>query len=315
MVTGPAVSLNENSSLVFATGPNQFYVDDLGTAEQMSLSVSHGTLSLSTTTGLTVTGNGTASVTLTGLLSNLNSDLFTGLTYTPTANYTGPDTLNISDKDTISNLTGTGSVSITVKPLAPSFSLLSTHATIPENTDLPPAVDVPSYSLSDVGGTAENLTVSVSHGTLVFTSTTGLTVTGNGTASVNLIGSLTNINNALFTLYYYPTTNYIGTDTLNFSDTDTTTNLTATASMTITIAGFSVTAPSSASVTENTSLTFSSANGNQISVVDNFPGNTSDSLQVSVANGTVTLGSTTGLTFTAGANGTASFTVTGTSAT
>ncbi len=309
-ITGPAVSLSENSSQAF-NGANEINVDDYGTAEQLSLSVSHGTLSLSTTTGLGVTGNGTASVTLTGSLSNLNSDLGS-LTYTPTTNYTGSDTLNLSDKDTISNLTGTASVAITVKPLAPSFSLLSTHATIPENTDLPPAVDVPSYSLNDVGGTAENLTVSVSHGTLDFTSTTGLTVTGNNTASVNLVGSLTNINNALFNLYYYPTTNYIGTDTLNFADTDTTDSLNASASMSITITGFSVTAPASASVSENTPLTFSSANGNQISVVDNYPGNTSDSLQISVANGTLTLGSTTGLTFTAGANGSSSFMVNGT---
>ena len=169
----------------------------------------------------------------------------------------------------------------------------------------------PSYSLGDVGGTAENLTVSVSHGTLNFTSTTGLTVTGNNSASVNLIGSLTNINNALADLYYYPTTTSVGTDTLNFADTDTTDSLNASASMSITITGFSVTAPASESVTENTSLTFSAANGNQITLVDNYPGNTSDSLQVSVANGTLTLGSTTGLTSTAGANGSSSFTVDG----
>ena len=173
--------------------------------------------------------------------------------------------------------------------------MLSTHATIPENTNLPPGVLAPSYSLGDVGGTAENLTVSVSHGAANFTSTTGLTVTGPNSASVNLVGSLTNINNALADLYYYPTTNYVGTDTLNFADTDTTDSLNASASMSITITGFSVTAPASASVTENTSLTFSAANGNQITLVDNYPGNTSDSLQVSVANGTLTLGSTAGV--------------------
>ena len=116
VVTGAAASVSENSSLALS-GANQISVNDLGSAEQLSLSVSHGQLSLSTTTGLTVTGNGTASVTLTGSLSNLNSDLGS-LTYTPTTNYTGSDTLNLSDKDTISNLTGTGSVAITVKPLA-----------------------------------------------------------------------------------------------------------------------------------------------------------------------------------------------------
>jgi Bacterial Ig domain len=319
--TGPAVSIGENSTLTWA-GANKIEVIDIvyGPAEQMTLSVSHGTLSFSATTGLTVTGNGTASVTLTGAIYDVDSALGDpgfpqppGLfTYTPAANYTGPDTLNMSVTDTISNLTGTGSVSITVTALAPSFSLLSTHATIPENSDLPPGVTAPSYSLGDTGGTAENMTVSVSHGTIVFTSTAGLTATGNGTASVNLVGSLTNINNALSNLYYYPATNYVGTDTLSFSDTDTTTNLSATASMTITIVGFSVSAPASASLPENTSVTFSSATGNQITVTDAYPGNTSDTLAVSVSNGTVTLGSTTGLTFTAGGNGTGSFTVSGT---
>ncbi len=318
--TGPAVSINENSTLAF-NGANKIEVVDIGTVpEQMTLSVSHGTLSFSATTGLTVTGNGTASVTLTGPAYDIDSDmgdpgfpLPPGLfTYTPIANYTGPDTLNLSVTNTICNLTRTASVSITVVPSSPpTFSLLSTHATIPENTGLPPAEDAVSYSLSDVGGTAENLTVSVSHGTIDFTSTTGLTVTGNNTASVNLVGSLTNINNALNTLYYYPTTNYIGTDTLNFADTDTTDSLNASASMSITITGFSVTAPANASVTENTPLTFSSANGNQISVLDNYPGNSTDSLRLSVANGTLTLGSITGLTFTAGANGSSSFTVDG----
>jgi uncharacterized membrane protein len=154
--------------------------------------------------------------------------------------------------------------------------------------------------------------MSVSHGAIDLTNTTGVTVTGNGTASVNLIGSIGNINNALYTLDYYPTTNYVGTDTLNFSDTGTTTHLTGTASATITIVGFTVAAPASASVTENTALTFSSASGNEITVTDAFPGNTSDSLIVSVSDGTVTLGSTSGLTFTGGANGSGTFTVSGT---
>ncbi len=128
VTTGPVVSMSENSSQTF-NGVNEISVSDMGTSEQLSLSVSHGTLSLSTTTGLTVTGNGTASVTLTGSLSNLNSDLPT-LSYTPTTNYTGSDTLNLSDKDTISNLTGTGSVSITVHSLVPFFSSVFTQITL-----------------------------------------------------------------------------------------------------------------------------------------------------------------------------------------
>jgi subtilase family serine protease len=307
-----AANTAENTTLAF-TGSGQISVSDQGgSAEQLSLSVSHGTLTLGTTTGLTVAGNGTASMTLTGTLTNLDNDL-PSLTYAPASNYVGSDTLSLSDKDTADGLTATASTSITVHPLAPSYTFwFGQTITLPENTAFQPPDTAPFVTVDDYGGTAENLTLSVSHGTIDITNATGLTVTGNGTASVNLIGSLTNINNAVgFYLYYYPTTNYVGTDTLHFSDTDTTTSLTGTANVAITIVGFSVTAPSSASLTENTSLTFSSANGNAISVVDNFPGNTSDSLQVSVANGTVILGSTTGLTFTSGANGSSTFTVSG----
>ncbi len=313
-VGNPAVaSVNENSTLAF-TGANAISVSDGGgTAEQMTLGVGHGTLSLSTTTGLTVTGNGTASVTLAGSLSNLNTDLAT-LTYTPTNNYTGSDALSISDKDTGTGLTGTGSVAITVHALAPAFNFyFGQTITMPENSVFQSPEDAPFAQVSDVGGTAESLTMSVSHGTLLLEATTGLTVTGNGTASVNVVGSLANINNeALVQFAYTPTANYVGTDTLSLSDTDTATHLTGTANVAITITGFTVTAPSSANVTENTPLTFSSTNGNQISVTDNYPGNTSDSLQVTVANGAVTLGSTTGLTLTQGGYGTASFTVSGT---
>jgi subtilase family serine protease len=72
-----------------------------------------------------------------------------------------------------------------------------------------------------------------------------------------------------------------------------------------------VSSPSTASLTENSSLTFSSANGNAISVADASAGTNADSLTLSVSHGTLTLASTSGLTFT-GTNGTPSFTVSGT---
>jgi hypothetical protein len=64
----------------------------------VQLSVSHGTLTLATTSGLSVTGNGTASVDLTGTLANCNTAL-NGLTYTPTSGYFGSDSLAITSND------------------------------------------------------------------------------------------------------------------------------------------------------------------------------------------------------------------------
>ncbi len=311
-VSAPSIlSLAENSSYTFTLSNGYISVSDNGTAEQMTLSVSHGTLTLATTTGLTVSGNGTASMILTGSLSNLDNDLFT-LTYTPTTNYVGADTLNVSDTDTTDGLSGTASTAITIHSLVPTFGFpFGSAITLPENTLFVSPVDAPYVDVSDFGGSAENLTMTVSHGRLGVTTTTGLVVTGNGTASVNLVGPINSLNNALFTLQYLPATNYVGTDTLNFSDTDTTTHSTGTASATITILGFAVGAPASASTAQNTPLTFSSTNGNQITLTDALS-NTSNDLAVTVSNGTVTLGSTTGLTVLNGANGTSTFEVQGT---
>ncbi|HET6328177.1 MAG TPA: hypothetical protein VFG04_26065 [Planctomycetaceae bacterium] len=312
IVSAPSIlSMAENTSHTFTLSNGSVSVSDNGTAEQMTLSVSHGTLTLGTTTGLTVSGNGTASMILTGSLSSLDNDLFT-LTYTPTTNYIGSDTLSVSDVDTSDGLTGTATTAITVNSLVPSFDFpFGPAITVPENGLFQSPISAPFVDVGDFGGTAENLTMTVSHGRIALGTTTGLTVTGNGTASVNLIGSINNLDNALGQLFYQPTTNYVGTDTLNFSDTDTTTHLTGTASAAITVVGFIVGAPASASTTQNTALTFSSANGNQITVTDAFS-NASDGVSVTVSNGTVTLGSTTGLTFVGGANGTSSFTVNGT---
>jgi PKD domain len=75
---------------------------------------------------------------------------------------------------------------------------------------------------------------------------------------------------------------------------------------------FHVTAPASASVTENASLVFSSANSNAISVTDTGAGSGVEQLTLVATKGGLTLGSTAGLNFVSGSNGSASITVQGT---
>jgi large repetitive protein len=72
-----------------------------------------------------------------------------------------------------------------------------------------------------------------------------------------------------------------------------------------------ITAPSAETVATNGTLTFSAANSDAITVADSGPGASSDSLSLSVSHGQLTLSTTSGLTFTTGTNGSASFTVTG----
>src|SRR5205814_9665852 len=87
--------------------------------------VLHGTLTLGATGGLTfvdATANGTASIHVTGTLTNLNAALASGLTYRGLLNYNGPDTLTMVTNDQGNTGTGgplsdTDTVGITVTPV------------------------------------------------------------------------------------------------------------------------------------------------------------------------------------------------------
>jgi hypothetical protein len=81
----------------------------------VTLSVGHGTLTLGTMAGLSVTGNGTASVTLSGSIANLNATLAT-LIYRGTHDYSGPDLLSITASD--GSLCTSASVALTVESIA-----------------------------------------------------------------------------------------------------------------------------------------------------------------------------------------------------
>jgi hypothetical protein len=164
---------------------------------------------------------------------------------------------------------------------------------------------------------AESLTLSVGHGTLTLASTTGLTFkTGkNNVASFTVTGTVANLNAALGGLTYKPTVAYWGTDSLAISVTDPGNSQSAAASVVLTVNPLSpptITAPTAASLGENLSLRFSTADGNAITVADANAGTKADTLSLSVANGTLTLGATPGLTFKSGKNGTASVSIAGT---
>jgi hypothetical protein len=78
----------------------------------VTLSVSHGQLTLGTTAGLTVSGNGSGTVTLSGSVANLNTAL-ASVVYRGSLNYFGPDALSLTAGD--GRLSTTGSVAITVR--------------------------------------------------------------------------------------------------------------------------------------------------------------------------------------------------------
>lgn len=84
--------------------------------QTVSISVSHGTFSLASTTGLSFSvGDGTddASMTFSGTLANINTAIAT-LTYTSTSNYEGSDTLTIDSTDSAGGAAIQKTVAITV---------------------------------------------------------------------------------------------------------------------------------------------------------------------------------------------------------
>jgi hypothetical protein len=113
VVTLPATAAAvENNPVAFSiANGNAISVADfaVGTGSvQATLSVGHGTLVLNGITGLsfTVGGNGQPSFTVTGTLASLDSAL-NGLVYTPTAGYTGADSLQLVASDLGNTALGT----------------------------------------------------------------------------------------------------------------------------------------------------------------------------------------------------------------
>ena len=320
-ITAPtSASVSVNGSLVFS-GPNGNAISITDNAagqnaDSLTLTVAHGIVTLGSTTGLSFSSgsNGTASFTVKGTLTNLDAAL-SSLTYQPAANYSGSDTLAISVVDSGDGKSGSASVALTVSSSAPSITAPASES-IAENTSLVFSTrNGSAISINDVNTGGDSVALSVAHGTLTLATTTGLTFTNgtNGSGSFTVKGALSNLSAALDGLVYQPTLNYSGSDSLSASIKNLADNMTSSTSVILNIGGLpTVLAPSSASLTENTALTFSSADNNEITVADQSAGSNPDSLTVSVSNGTVTLGSTTGLTFTAGANGSHTFTVSGT---
>jgi hypothetical protein len=92
---------------------------------------------------------------------------------------------------------------------------------------------ITGITVGDPDSSSLTVTLNVSHGTLMFGSTPGLTALGNGTGSVSLSGSIAKLNAALAGLVYRGALNYNGADTMNITASDGTQS--ASGSVTITV--------------------------------------------------------------------------------
>ncbi|HUY92990.1 MAG TPA: choice-of-anchor L domain-containing protein [Pirellulales bacterium] len=149
------------------------------------------------------------------------------------------------------------------------------------------------------------VTLSTNQGTLTLAGVSGLSgVSGNNSASISFTGSLTAIDAALNGLTFVPTTYFNGSAAISITATDTVRNLTG--SNTVNIAVIQVnqppylTLPPSPSISENTGVIFSTANGNSITMGDVDANGGVEQATLTVLNGAVTLAEKTGLTLLTG---------------
>jgi hypothetical protein len=281
-----AQSVGEDANLVFSSSNSNTIIvsdTDAGTgAETITLSVLHGALTLGTTNNLTgVSGNGTANVSLSGTITNLNAAL-SGLAYHGAADFNGSDTLTITTND--NGNTGTGGPKSDTDTIAITVTAVSdvTNDALTTAEDSPVTANVLTGAN---GATADNF-----EGTATLTSITQGT---NGTVTFSAGGNVT----------YTPNANYNGPD--SFTYTVANGGVTETATVTVTVSAVNDapvnSVPGAQNVNEDTNLAIA---GLAISDLDAGSGTLTTTLAVS--NGTLTIASVGG----AGVSGSGSAAVT-----
>ncbi|WP_186289687.1 cadherin-like domain-containing protein [Methylomonas koyamae] len=171
---------------------------------EMTISATNGTVTLGGLVGLTFSvGDGTADTTMTfrGTLAAINTAL-DNIDYMPDPNYSGPGGMQFTLNDLGNTGTGGGLVVtatqvITVNPVndAPTATITPASYSATEQTSL--TLHGTGLSIADVdaGSSSVQATLSVVSGTLTASAgTTGVTVSGSGTSSITLTGSLSQIN-------------------------------------------------------------------------------------------------------------------------
>lgn len=214
-------------------------VDDFGGTMQISLSVTNGTLTLSGTSGLsfafsdglgTGAGDGTADAAMTfrGSRSSINAAL-TGMTFTPTAEFPSPSlagaaviTINANDLGNADGLavasTGTAlpaiqrtvTINITADNDAPTLTVPGPQSTQEDMAKVFSFGNGNQISIADADAGNGSLTVTLTalNGTFTLASTTGITGAPIGpVATMQISGTLFNLNNALNGLSFLPDLN------------------------------------------------------------------------------------------------------------
>jgi hypothetical protein len=330
--TGPTFSVPSSEAVttggtVAVTGVSvidAFAASNPGTLV-LDVSDTKGLLTM-TSGGTKLAGSGTTSMTVTGTLAQINADLAT-LSYTAGSS-TGGDTIAIDVWDQ-AGLEGSTNIEVTVSAPA-STTTTTTTSTGPTiaapasesfTTGTDPAIAGVSVTDAFAASNPGSLVLDISATTGDISMTSGGTLlSGSGTHSMSITGTLAQINADLATLSYTPGSS-AGTDSINIEVWDqagiegsksiavtvtaaaTTTTTTTTGSAST---GPVITVPASESVTAGATKTISG-----VSVSDAFAAGNPGSMVLNVTDTTGLLAMTSNGTELAG-SGTHSMSVTGT---
>ena len=203
----------------------------------VTLADSSGLLSA---TGTGVSGAGTTSLTVSGSLTQVNTDL---ATLTDTENSTAPDTIRITASDSNGGTAGPAQIAI-------SASGALTLA-VPSAATLPfgQTTAISGVALSESPTTpGETFTVTLSDATGALAAT-GSGVSGSGTTSLTISGSLAQVNADLATLTDTEASTAVDAIAIDAGDSD---GGTASGSIALTITGLpAIAAPGTANVARN----------------------------------------------------------------
>ncbi len=304
--------------------------DDSGGTVQASLSVTNGTITLAGGSGVSITSgsSGSSSMVFTGTKTQLNAAL-TSMSYQGTQDYNGSETITLVVND-LGN-TGAGGAQSATSTVTFTIAAVNDSPTIATPTTPSVSEDVAAtivgWSVADVDMTvptntiASNpiqVTLAATKGKLTLSTTTGLTFSSgaSGTSSMVFTGTLTDVNTALTGLSYLSNLNANGAETVTLTVSDQGSigsggALSATSTLNFTIVAVNdtptISVPTGLSATEDTSMNITG-----VSVADVDAGTNLVEITLTATIGKVTLASTTGLTFTSGANNSSSMVFTGT---
>jgi membrane-bound inhibitor of C-type lysozyme len=293
--TVPATqTINENATLSFSSSnSNQISITDSDAGSNpiiVKLTTTNGALTLSGNTGLrfmTGTGTNDAEMVFTGTVTDINTAL-EGMIFTPIGEFYGNATIQveIDDQSSFGALTDSDTINITVNPVN----------------------DIPSFTKG-----ADQIVYTNSGTQTIENWATNISAGPSNEASQTLSFTVTNDNNSRFSiqpvidangnLSFTPTAAGSAVVTVVLSDGI---DSSVAQNFNITIRDVNDepinTVPTIQTINEDSTLTFSNENSNQISIIDSDAGTNPVKVKLTTTNGTLTLSGNTGLTFITGTN-------------